>query len=59
MILLVTPSERASECGAAVHAATGDQVMTAESLARATTLLRAHCYRLVVLDQYLPRGRAR
>lgn len=53
MILLVTPSERASECEAAVHAATGDQVMTAESLARATTLLRAHCYRLVVLDQHL------
>jgi|ERR1022692_354297 hypothetical protein len=53
MILLVTPSERASECATALHAATGDQVMTAESLARATTLLRAECYRVVVLDQYL------
>jgi hypothetical protein len=53
MILLVTPSERASDCTAALQAATGDQVMTAESLARATTLLRAHCYRLVVLDQHL------
>jgi len=53
MILLVTPSERASECAAALHAATGDRVMTAESLARATTLLRAECYRVVVLDQHL------
>jgi hypothetical protein len=53
MILLVTPSERASECAAALHAATGDQVMTAESLARATTLLRAHCFRVVVLEQHL------
>jgi hypothetical protein len=53
MILLVTPSERASDCTAALQPATGDRVMTAESLARATTLLRAHCYRLVVLDQHL------
>jgi len=53
MILLVTPSDRASECAAALHAATGDRVMTAESLARATTLLRAQCYRVVVLDQHL------
>jgi len=53
MILLVTPSERASKCSSALHEATGDQVMTAETLARATTLLRAECYRVVVLDQYL------
>jgi hypothetical protein len=53
MILLVTPSARASECSVALQATTGDQVMTAKSLARATTLLRAHCYRLVVLDQHL------
>ena len=53
MILLVTPSERALECAATLHAATGDQVRTAESLARATTLLRAECYRVVVLDQHL------
>jgi len=53
MILLVTPSDRASECAAALHAATADQVMTAESLARATTLLRAHSFRLVVLEQHL------
>jgi len=53
MILLVTPSERASECVAALHGATGEEVVVAESLARATTLLRAECYLAVVLDQYL------
>jgi hypothetical protein len=53
MILLVTPSERASECGAAINAATGEQVAIAQSLAGATTLLRIESYRVVVLDQYL------
>ena len=53
MILLVTPSERASECAAALHEATGEEVVIAEGLARATTLLRAECYLAVVLDQYL------
>jgi CheY-like chemotaxis protein len=53
MILLVTPSERASECAAALTEATGEEVVVAESLARATTLLRAECYLAVVLDQYL------
>ena len=53
MILLVTPSERASECAAALTEATGEEIVVAESLARATTLLRAECYLAVVLDQYL------
>jgi len=53
MILLLTPSERASDCAAALHSATGYQVMTADTLAFATTLLRTDCYRLVVLDQHL------
>ena len=53
MILLVTSSERASECAAALHEATGEEVVVAESLLRATTLLRAGCYLAVVLDQYL------
>src|SRR5271163_4604402 len=53
MILLVTPSERASECAAALHVATSQEVTVAESLARATTLLRAENYLAVVLDQYL------
>jgi len=53
MILLVTPSERASECAAALHEATGEEVMVAESRARAYILLRAESYLAVVLDQYL------
>jgi len=53
MVLLVTPSERARECSAALREAIGDQVKVAESLARATTLLRSECFLVVVLDQYL------
>lgn len=53
MILLVTPSERASECAEALHQATGEKITVAESLPRATTLLRAESYLAVVLDQYL------
>jgi len=53
MILLVTPSERATECAAALHEATGDEVAVAESLPKAVTLLRAECYEAAVLDQYL------
>lgn len=53
MILLVTPSERAPECAAALHDATGEEVAVAESLARAATLLRAEGYLAVVFDQYL------
>jgi hypothetical protein len=53
MILLVTPSQRAPECAAALHDATGEEVAVAESLARAATLLRAEGYLAVVLDQYL------
>lgn len=53
MILLVTPNERASECAAAVHAATDDEVIVADSLARATALLRQQDCLAVVLDQYL------
>jgi hypothetical protein len=53
MILLVTPSERASGCAAALHEATNEEVVVAKSLVRATTLLRAESYLAVVLDQYL------
>jgi len=53
MILLVTPSERAGECSAALHEATGEKVMVAATLARATALLRAECYLVVVFDQHL------
>jgi len=53
MILLVTPSERAPECAAALHEATGEGIVVVESLARAATLLRAEGYQAVMLDQYL------
>lgn len=53
MILLVTPIERARECVVALQEATGEEVMIAESLARAATLLRSECYLAVVFDQYL------
>ena len=53
MILLVTSSERAPECAAALHEATGEEVAVAESLARAATLLRTEGYLAVLLDQYL------
>jgi hypothetical protein len=53
MILLVTPSERASECAAALRDVTGLGVLTIESLARAAPLLRSESYLAVVLDQYL------
>lgn len=53
MILLVTPSERTPECAAALHEATGERIVVAESLARAATLLRTEGYLAVVLDQYL------
>jgi len=53
MILLVTPSQRAPDCAAALNAATGANVTLAENLARATTLLRSESYVAVVLDQYL------
>ena len=53
MILLVTSNVRAAECAAALNQATGERVVVAESLPRATTFLRAECYLAVVLDQYL------
>ena len=53
MILLVTTSERGSECAKALNQATGEGVAVAESLPRAATLLRAEEYGAVVADQYL------
>ena len=53
MILLVTTSERASECAKALNEATGEGIVVAEGLPRATALLRAEDYRAVVVDQYL------
>src|SRR5260370_37372162 len=53
MILLVTSSVRAPECAAALNQATGERVVAAATLPRASTLLRAECYVAVVLHQYL------
>jgi hypothetical protein len=53
MILLVTPSERAPECGAALREAIGEEFVIAEDLVQATARLRAQCYLAVVVDQYL------
>jgi len=53
MILLVTPSERAAECGEALREAIGEEFVIADNLVRATQLLRAECYLAVVFDQYL------
>jgi hypothetical protein len=53
MILLVTPSERAPECAAALREATGEEIAVAESLVRAASLLRTESYTAAVLDQYL------
>jgi len=52
MILLVTPNLHAEECAAALHEATGEKIVLADSLRGATTLLRADSYLSVVLDQY-------
>ncbi len=53
MFLLVTSSERASECVAALHAATGEEVLLAESLAHGTGVLREKSFRAVIFDQFL------
>jgi hypothetical protein len=53
MILLVTPNLRAEDCVAALSEATGEKIALAESLRRATTLLREESHLCVILDQYL------
>jgi hypothetical protein len=53
MILLLTPSERASQCAAALYEATREKISVAESPAHATAILRSQPCRAVVIDQYL------
>lgn len=53
MILLVTTSQRAPECAEALKQNTGEEVAIADTLHRATALLRAETYRAVVFDQHL------
>jgi signal transduction histidine kinase len=53
MILLVSPIERANDCARVLHENTGEEVVVAENLRRAATLLRSNSYLAVVLDQHL------
>lgn len=53
MILLITPSQRVAECAEALKESTGEEIVVADTLHRAATLLRAETYRAVVFDQHL------
>jgi hypothetical protein len=53
MILIVTPNLEAGARAEALRQATGEEIVLAESLRQAATLLRAESYLAVVLDQYL------
>ena len=53
MILLVTPSERASEWAEALNEATGEKIMATGGLAQATAFLRTECFVAAVFDQFL------
>ncbi len=51
--MVVTPNLRADECAEALRHATQEEIVLAESVRQAATLLRAETYLVVVLDQYL------
>jgi hypothetical protein len=53
MIMVVTPNLGADACAEAVRQATGEEIVLAESLRQAATLLREESYLAVVFDQYL------
>jgi hypothetical protein len=53
MILLVTSIDRAVECARALKESTGEEVVVAENLRQAATLLRSESYLAVVLDQHI------
>ena len=53
MIVLVTAIERRDECATALREATGEPVVVAETLARATTLSRTEPCTAAVFDQHL------
>jgi hypothetical protein len=53
MILVVTPNLSAGECVEAVRRSTDEDVVVAESLCKAASLLRREIYLAVVLDQFL------
>ena len=53
MILVVTPNVAIEECADALRQATSEEIVMANSLRQAATLLRTESYLAVVLDQYL------
>lgn len=53
MILLVSPIDRANECARALQENMGEEVVVAEDLRQAATLLRSNSYLAVVLDQHV------
>jgi hypothetical protein len=50
MILLITPSARASECAAALRQASGEPVELANDFPRASSVLRTREFSTVILD---------
>jgi hypothetical protein len=53
MILVVTPHLAAGECAETLRAATNEEIVVADSLRQAATLLRTDSYLAVVLDQFM------
>jgi len=53
MILVVTPNLQAEECASAIRQATNEDVVVADSLHKAASMLRTESYLAVVFDQYL------
>ena len=51
MVILVTTSSRAKECGAAIEQTTHQRTQIATSLARAVEFLQTHDYDALVLDE--------
>lgn len=59
MILLVTAIKRRTECAAALQEATGEPVLIAEDLLRATLMLRTEVFTAAVFDQSLAENEPR
>jgi signal transduction histidine kinase len=53
MILLITPSQRGSECATAIETAIAQPAQAVKSFQEATFCLRAHNYTAVVIDECL------
>ncbi|HVO59711.1 MAG TPA: hypothetical protein VMT53_02180 [Terriglobales bacterium] len=53
MILLITPSQRGSECATAIETALGQPAQAVKSFQEAVVCLRSHTYSAVVIDECL------